>query len=293
MSRPARNEPCPCGSGKRYKECHGAITGGAEAPRQDDAARPLLDAALAAQQVGRLDDAIEQYEAVIARHPESFDALHMLGVTYYQRGDFDRAWDLVSSASRYRPSDVGARHNLQLIESVLEHRKVERHLCREVLARLAPRCIAPATPGDVCPRQGALPDVIVSTADAHDRGIELDRLIGWLGAQRPTVWIYPELAPPTAEGPFRVIDPAAGIVPRQPTAIFLGAEHSPAEWYEDSAARDVALFCGNDSPCRLLDRIPELAREGRTPIRLLFASPARAQSVGLPGIVVARDAVIS
>ncbi|HLW13324.1 MAG TPA: SEC-C metal-binding domain-containing protein, partial [Casimicrobiaceae bacterium] len=24
-----RNEPCPCGSGKRYKQCHGAISASA------------------------------------------------------------------------------------------------------------------------------------------------------------------------------------------------------------------------------------------------------------------------
>ncbi|HEU0086180.1 MAG TPA: SEC-C metal-binding domain-containing protein [Pseudonocardiaceae bacterium] len=23
---PARNEPCPCGSGRKYKRCHGAPT---------------------------------------------------------------------------------------------------------------------------------------------------------------------------------------------------------------------------------------------------------------------------
>jgi uncharacterized protein YecA (UPF0149 family) len=24
-SQPGRNEPCPCGSGKRYKHCHGSL----------------------------------------------------------------------------------------------------------------------------------------------------------------------------------------------------------------------------------------------------------------------------
>ena len=26
-----RNDPCPCGSGKKYKKCHGATTTGADA----------------------------------------------------------------------------------------------------------------------------------------------------------------------------------------------------------------------------------------------------------------------
>jgi preprotein translocase subunit SecA len=27
-SEPARNAPCPCGSGKKYKKCHGSPAGG-------------------------------------------------------------------------------------------------------------------------------------------------------------------------------------------------------------------------------------------------------------------------
>jgi hypothetical protein len=47
------------------------------------------------------------------------------------------------------------------------------------------------------------------------------------------------------------------------------------------------LFCDDEAPCLLLDRIPELAREGRMPLRLLFGSAAHAQRIGLPGIVIA------
>lgn len=28
MSKPGRNDPCPCGSGKKYKKCHGAMEAG-------------------------------------------------------------------------------------------------------------------------------------------------------------------------------------------------------------------------------------------------------------------------
>ena len=40
MSTPvaSRNAPCPCGSGKRYKDCHGALAFAAEAPAADPAA---------------------------------------------------------------------------------------------------------------------------------------------------------------------------------------------------------------------------------------------------------------
>lgn len=39
MGSVGRNEPCPCGSGRKYKKCHGAPTSAADpmAPLPDDA----------------------------------------------------------------------------------------------------------------------------------------------------------------------------------------------------------------------------------------------------------------
>jgi hypothetical protein len=28
QEKPGRNDPCPCGSGKKYKKCHGAVSSG-------------------------------------------------------------------------------------------------------------------------------------------------------------------------------------------------------------------------------------------------------------------------
>src|SRR5262245_34454122 len=129
MTSPGRNSPCPCGSGRRYKDCHGALAPIVAPPAGDGAARSQLDAALAAQQAGQYREAIALYNAVLAREPRNFDALHMLGVVHYQRGDFDRAHALVSAALAIMPADAGARHNMELIEGVLEHRVIERAIC--------------------------------------------------------------------------------------------------------------------------------------------------------------------
>jgi tetratricopeptide (TPR) repeat protein len=288
MSEPGRNSPCPCGSGKRYKDCHGALLGPAiPLPRVDDTTRRQLDAALAAQQAGRLADAVALYEAVIASHPGTFDARHMLGVVHYQRGEFARAREFVSSALLLLPSDAAARHNLQLIESALERRMVERDICRDTLPRLARRCVAPVARDDGRRWRSAPLDVIVSTGDARESWGELERLLRWLDVASPTVWLYPGMPQPSpASWALRVIDAAAGVTPQHPLAVFFGADRSPAEWYERAAAAEVALFCDDDSPCVLLDRIPELAREGQAPLRLLFATSGSAQRVGLPGVVV-------
>lgn len=41
MSKPNRNDPCPCGSGKKYKKCCGAK----EAPQKTFSANPSMEVA--------------------------------------------------------------------------------------------------------------------------------------------------------------------------------------------------------------------------------------------------------
>ena len=79
----SRNAPCPCGSGRRWKECHGRA---AAAPQvgPDGATTVSLQGALAAQQAGRVAEAIAIYDTVIASHPGLFDAWHMRGVAHFQ-----------------------------------------------------------------------------------------------------------------------------------------------------------------------------------------------------------------
>ena len=118
----ARNALCPCGSGRRYKSCHGAL-----------AASPLsaiLAQALAAQQAGRFGDAAVGYEAALAAEPEHFDALHMLGVVRYQQGEFDAALPLLQRALEIAPSHAAARFNCALVQSALDRRPLEKEIAR-------------------------------------------------------------------------------------------------------------------------------------------------------------------
>jgi hypothetical protein len=285
MTDIGRNSPCPCGSGRRYKECHGALAP-ADPLAGDAAARQELDAALAAQQAGRFTEAIALYEEVIARHPRTFDAIHMLGVVHYQRGEFERAHELVSAARTIMPANIAARDNMRLIESALEHRVIERAICAETLPRFAKRCIARPTPNDRLRWRGATLDLIVSKTDVRGAWNDVERLVRWLGAS-PTLWLYAAASPPAASSlPLRTIDAGADTLPQQPNAIFYGADISPAAWSAQTLATDVALYCDAYDACVLADRIPELAHEGRTPLRLLFASQTLAQRIALPGCVV-------
>ena len=112
MSDPTRNQPCPCGSGLRFKECHGRM-GGAAVPAPDGAAKrhaAAMARALAYRQDRRFDDAIRDYEAALEIDPSRHDAQHMLADLYRERGEFAtakihivRALDLSGwKAARYR-----------------------------------------------------------------------------------------------------------------------------------------------------------------------------------------------
>jgi tetratricopeptide (TPR) repeat protein len=126
---PARNAACPCGSGLRYKSCCGAAE--ADASRAAPVAYPgwellaeserkaLTDwmrEALAAQLVGEGERARELYERVLARAPDTFDALHMLGVLCLEAGELDRAYRSIRKALDLCHWSVEAmRRNLDLV----------------------------------------------------------------------------------------------------------------------------------------------------------------------------------
>ena len=74
-----RNAPCPCGSGKRYKHCHGAAA-------EEPASGGTLERALAEQRAGRLDTAEALYRRTLEETPGHPDALHMLAVVRLTRG---------------------------------------------------------------------------------------------------------------------------------------------------------------------------------------------------------------
>jgi glycosyltransferase involved in cell wall biosynthesis len=115
MSTPSRNQPCPCGSGRRYKECHGTLSTGGPADAAFRA-HELMNEALGHQRARRLDDAERLYRAALEIVPDEPDALQMLGVIRYERGDLTEAKTLVVRAlDRTGWAIANMRHNLALI----------------------------------------------------------------------------------------------------------------------------------------------------------------------------------
>src|SRR5689334_17069606 len=157
----SRNDPCPCGSGRRYKDCHGSLRAGAQpattapAPRTstyrapgddwaglDEAARDRLGAmmerALQEQLAQRVRDAERLYRAVLEQAPQTHDALHMLGVIRLGLGDFTDAEQLIRRAMALRPEYPAIATNWSLVRRAIaarDRRGVEL-LCEHALPLL-------------------------------------------------------------------------------------------------------------------------------------------------------------
>ena len=97
MNAVNRNALCPCGSGLRFKNCHGRVEAPPAVPDRDAMAVLMRDA-IEAQRARRLDQAEALYRRALALAPDDADALHMLGMIRHERGDGAEAVALVLRA---------------------------------------------------------------------------------------------------------------------------------------------------------------------------------------------------
>ena len=100
MKKHGRNDPCPCGSGKKYKQCcmEADLAVDAQSASQVQLVNSLVDQGKTLHQQGQLAQAHANYEAALqlkANHP---DALHYLGVIAYQAKQYGVAEELMRAS---------------------------------------------------------------------------------------------------------------------------------------------------------------------------------------------------
>lgn len=136
-----RNEPCPCGSGRKYKQCHGAIEQG-PGPAPADTIDAQVAAALAVHQRGDLAAAESAYRAVLARVPEHPIATHYLGVVHYQQKRWHEALPLIERSAAAVVDEPEFQNNLGLVLAALDrhHEAIEAY--RRTLARKPDHAVA-------------------------------------------------------------------------------------------------------------------------------------------------------
>src|SRR5437764_599315 len=106
VSNVPRNDPCPCGSGKRYKECHGSITASALPPPA--VAKGAARASLAS---GLFADAAASARRAITLDPTDPDAWVVLGLSL-EGAEPDAALSAWEKAVALEPTNAEAHFRM-------------------------------------------------------------------------------------------------------------------------------------------------------------------------------------
>ncbi len=306
----SRNSPCPCGSGRRFKDCHGALgvpderivprstyrAPGHEWAHLDEATQDQFGArmeqALAWQTAGALSDAARAYAEVIEAAPDTHDALHMLGVIELGFGNVDEAERLVAAAKPLRPAYAAIEHNWQLVQDALlaRSRAQPEQLAERALPILVDLALAPGAAGRQrrasATRAAASSSTVVHLigrvhAGDHDDGWLLRRLAEVLDSDTTVLWAV------DGDGSDRVgthrtrrVDGGTGAVPRGGIHVFAGIDFDCAGWIDRADADRVIVFCQSAAPTRYLDQLRALARDGARALELVFVSQSMAKRFG-------------
>jgi hypothetical protein len=281
MESVGRNQPCPCGSGRRYKECHGAIdgTGG---PRAAPPAIPLapswvpqtMAAALRAQKRGQSHEAVNLYRQVLAVDPSNFDATNMLGLVEYELGHHEAALALIKHAIELRPELGMPRHNLRLLESLP---LLEAEICREVLPRLASRVTFDADLAELA--SAASVDIVAGESLDPQERAALTQIGAACRSAPVTLWGQASDAAVLGTAMMRL---SAADLPRGAFLVILGTGRPIASWLRAMQAERVLLVVTREAPCTIIDRVDELAAAGCEQPVLLCATAELAARLRLP-----------
>lgn len=226
-----------------------------------------LQAALAAQQAGRIAEAIAIYDTVVASHPEIFDAWHMRGVAHFQLLAFDAAERDIRRALAIEPALDAARRNLELVIGGRRSMADVESLCRAVLPRYAALVVAPPVPpldsveagSRVFVIDAGAPTPIVDTLvrDAAERGAEVLTMTVEPGR---TIGGDDALALASADS--------------RDVVVCAGCSRPLGDWTLDSHSRATALVVDGPDLATMIDRLREVSGQGRRQVRLAAPSIA-------------------
>ena len=137
MAKPGRNDPCPCGSGKKFKKCCLAADEARTAPppratpvgkpapppwnypyvfEDDDDLDELSNSVVDLIDAGKLDQAEQASHELLRRYPEVLDGHMRLGAVYKARGENQTAADHLRQAAAMAHTPD---HDQELIDSLL------------------------------------------------------------------------------------------------------------------------------------------------------------------------------
>jgi tetratricopeptide (TPR) repeat protein len=152
--KPSRNDPCPCGSGSKYKHCCGALPAAAPPTQQE----PQVAALAAMLKQGQLREAETQTHMLLRRYPDHGMLWKILSVALMQQGK--DALAALRRAAELLPADAEAHRNLgaglhdrgqlqEALSSLQRSLEIEPHL--QVLLAVGNTLCALGRPGESVP----------------------------------------------------------------------------------------------------------------------------------------------
>jgi predicted O-linked N-acetylglucosamine transferase (SPINDLY family) len=220
-----RNAPCPCGSGKRYKECHGALGSGAPV---ESAVEELLREARAAFSSGDRVTARTLFDRALALDAMNPEANFHLANSLRERGEISAAIERYRQALRRAPAHSGVLNNLGLALEASGERDGAETCYRDVLAAEPQHADALGNLGRLLFER----ERFAESAAAYDRLVAIGRQLP------PAVWVGRAIAQqgigdlPSAEASFRE---AARLAPDDcPIQLNIGTVCSEQYRHEDA-----------------------------------------------------------
>src|SRR5439155_22872781 len=118
---PGRNDPCPCGSGRKYKRCcAGKLAAVAPAPHSEiEPRRSDLERIRSLRDAGRFLEATKHAQRCIERKPRDPAGHAELGLVHLYAGRPVEAAPSLGRAVRLAPKEAQHHHNLGLALEML------------------------------------------------------------------------------------------------------------------------------------------------------------------------------
>jgi tetratricopeptide (TPR) repeat protein len=152
MPAPGRNDPCPCGSGKKYKKCCLARDEAAASAQRDQAAATKTAAKTTSWVIaedddldqlsnrvvdliheGRLDEAEKARDELAARYPDMHDCIERTAMIHQARGNLPAAIEWWNKTIDYMQRNEGFEEDgIQAVRDIVA--KIERQIAAATTA---------------------------------------------------------------------------------------------------------------------------------------------------------------
>jgi glycosyltransferase involved in cell wall biosynthesis/Flp pilus assembly protein TadD len=282
---PSRLAPCPCGSGKRYKDCHGQLGGIPEAPSP-------IDTTIASAQrhfdMGQGDLAHDLLRPLATDDVDNEKVAALAGRMLTELGDY-------AAATRFltRALDLSGGKSVEIAAALersadLQHAAAFASSSYRTVARLLDRIEARARAMN---KEAGADDPIhilatLGTVGGSERhALNLQRI---LSRYAPTqLWSTTPPSPVLCEGrAVNVLDAANGNFPVTGTLVIIGQYYEPGEWLARTNFHRIVLRNNVEMPKELVERMTEIDDCGiGAEMAFTYPSAAFQRRVGLPGLV--------